>query len=206
MDLSGLNDVAHDLRIDEFKGPFPFWSGMLVFSPSFIPNWRLSGYGGGGYKITDGTILLGGTPYTRSLSFTVGRGGLGLEKTIRLAPALTLLPGATLGLGTYAFGLAQTREQGNDFPEIVSDSALIGALNSYNRYGRFVVGHFFAQATVSLEYVTGPVMFRGGVGYNLSATFGDWFDDAGADIRNFPNVKADGPMLYLGIFAGLFSQ
>jgi hypothetical protein len=170
-------------------------------------NWRLGIYGAGGYKITRGTVIVESDTLIRSLNFTVGMGGLSLERAIRITPALTLLPGVTAGFGTYAFGLAQTHEKGNEFYQIVRDSTLRGAGGSFNRYGRFIANQLFVRPVLLVEYsLTGMVMARIGVGYNYTPYISAWSDDAGADIRNFPNLRADGLTLHLGIFGGLFTN
>jgi hypothetical protein len=207
MNLDELNKVAREIRIEEFKGPLILWGGNLIFSPAFMRNWRLGIYGAGGYKINYGETVVQGDTLIRSLNFTVGQGGLSLERAIRITPAFTFLPGVTAGFGTYAFGLAQTHEGGNDFNQIVRDSTLIGAGGSFNRYGRFIVNHLFVRPVALLEYsLTGMVMARIGVGYNFSTYVSVWSDDAGAEIRNFPDLRADGLTVHVGIFGGLFTN
>jgi hypothetical protein len=207
MNLDELNKVARELQVEEFKGPLILWGGNLIFSPAAMRNWRLGIYGAGGYKISYGVVELPSDTLTRSLNFTVGVGGLSLERAIRITPAFTVLPGVTAGFGTYAFGLAQTHEDGNDFNQIVRDSTLRGAGGSFNRYGRFIAVQLFVRPVVLLEYsLTGMVMARIGVGYNFTPYISAWSDDAGAEIRNFPNLRADGPTIHLGIFGGLFTN
>jgi hypothetical protein len=207
MNLEELNSLAREIRIEDFSGPLILWGGNIIFSPAFMRNWRLGLYGAGGYKITSGLVQLPTDTLTRSLNFTVGHGGLSLEHAIRISPALTFLPGVTVGTGSYALGLAQTHEEGNEFRQIVSDSALSGIGGGFNRYGRFIAVHVFVRPAALLEYsLSGSLMARIGIGYNFTPHVWTWSDDAGAEIRNFPNLRADGLTVHVGIFGGLFTN
>jgi hypothetical protein len=207
MNLDKLNEVNRELKVEEFKGPLVLHSGNFMISPSMFPNWRLGGYGAGGYKVTSSQVILDGETYRRAVSFTVGHGGVMVNRAIRITPSFTILPGAIAALGTYAYAFAQTREGGNEFPGIVSDSALAGKARGLNRYGRFLALHVFLHPVVYAEYaLTGSIMVRLGAGYSISTRLGSWTDLAEADIDKFPDFKADGPTVHLGIFFGLFQE
>jgi hypothetical protein len=208
MNLDELNTIARTIRVEEFSGPLILWGGNLVFSPAFFPNWRIGAYGAGGFKAASSRVELNGQTYIRALSFTVGHGGPTLERAIRMSSSFTILPGVVLVGGSYAFGLAQTLEGGNEFPAIVNDAALSGGGDVLNRYARFISEHIFIRPTLYFEYAfPGTLMLlRAGAGYNLTLYQAPWRDDAPAEIRNVPDLKPDGLTVHVGISGGLFSQ
>jgi hypothetical protein len=207
MSLDKLNEINKRIQIEDFKGPLLLHSGNIVFSPGFLPNWRLGLYGAGGFKTASSQVTLRGKPYTRAVSFTVGNGGLMLDRAIRISQKMTLLPGVIAGVGTYAYSLAQTQSEGNALATVISDSTLDGTGNSLNRYGRFLATHIFVHPHLYLEYaLTGRFMVRLGAGYSISTVASTWTDVGGAVITNFPDIKADGPTLHIGIFGGLWQE
>lgn len=196
-----LNKVSRSLDLPDFKGQLYMNGGGGLISLLVVPNMRLGVYGAAGSRRTQADVVLPQGTYKRSLRFqsvvTAGQ----LDYAIRLFRSFTVLPGIMAGAGGYNLELTQSNVTGENFPDIFqTGNAAIG-----NRYANISRNHFFYYPALNLEFAaTQFVMFRAGIGYSGTLWAGDWTDGEGVQVKNVPDIKADGMTLQFGVFVGLF--
>lgn len=196
-----LNTVSRGLGLPDFEGQLYMNGGGGLISLLVVPNMRLGIFGASGSRIIQSDVTLPEGTYKRSLRFTSTITAAQVDYAIRLFRSFTILPGVMIGAGSYNLELTQSRNNGENFPDVFQT----GNATVANRYARISRGHFFWNPALNLEFAaTQFVMFRAGVGYSGTAWPGNWTDGAEVTVNNVPDINADGLTLQFGVFVGLF--
>lgn len=212
VDYGDLNALSGDLGLGPFSGLFATDLVSVLFTPSFIENFRISLYAGGGSDRTSRRLRLHDSEaYTRTLYFENSVIACGVDYATRLDEPLTLFVGMTVGWGHCTVGLSQARPNGERFRGLFDSSTFRGdssnGKNNLARSARIESLHLFLYPSVNLEYVVGSnVMVRVGVGYNASVRSSSWIEDGGTELEGSPDFNARGPSFALGVFVGLFPR
>ena len=214
IDLAELNKLGQSFSLPEFKGPLVVQSGNLVLTPSFdlLRNIRIGIYGGVGYKRETIDLRLLDSVYTRTLRFGIRlMMGLQMEYALKVTPRFTILPGAVVGYGSYSLELSQTSAISANFLDPVNPAVFDGdtaaTMRQVNRSARMINNHGLVFPFVNFELAIPPLfMVRFGAGYHMGVFDKEWVDEGGSVYTNVPNINANGPVVQLGLFLGLFQQ
>ncbi len=209
MNFDELNKLNREFGIDDFDGQLLLNGGGGVTAVGVIANVRLGVFGLGGSVEKSADVEIGGETYKRTMTFGVGVTAAQFDYAIPLFEGLTAFPGTMLGAGRYSLELTQTKAQEPSFTDLMSPPSFTDpAVDNFNRSTRLHRTHLFYYPAVNLEYV--PIQFlmiRAGVGYaGHAAIGGEWADQAGTEITDVPDIKADGLTLQFGVFVGLFQR
>lgn len=211
LDYTGMNQVSRGLGLGDFSGPLSIDFGGLMFTPGFVQNLRLGIFAGTGTTQLSRQVRLEDTLYTRTIYFNSVLVTTEADYAITISNPFTIFPGVMIGAGRNTIGVSQTRSAGTRFGDVFDGGLFSGDpetnRTNLNRFARTLSYHLFLYPQLNFEYTLTPnIMIRIGAGYNTSLRLTDWADEGGVEMKEPPNISANGLSFQGGLFVGLFQH
>ncbi len=207
-----FNDVGELMKeLGLSKTPFQA-DGIILLGGSgqgYIGNgWFLGGFGNGGGLARTVSIPDGAKTIERKIDFSMGFGGLTIEK--RLAPFSFATIGTGVGIGGGGISLGVTQKDGQFSWDSLGTELLNTKTTSVNFSKKYAIVH--PRVNIMLK-LTSWMRLKAEYGYLYGYSFTDGWNttlgDVGVDVKkdtyelvNSPTTKLNAPSISLGLWFG----